>query len=388
MTEIDILFNQVEDIISSANAKKEEKRKRGDSFNVFDVLGLSTSEVRTHSALLAELLNPKGTHGLGAFPLEVFVSIVKQLCPIKEEIDIDADNSVVKKEWTIGKIDKNYDDGGQIDILIESKSNNCAIIIENKIYAADQYKQLLRYYSYAQKKYKAFALLYLTLDGHGPDRVSISDDKKELIKGSEFFCISYKDHIIPLLNACKQEAANKPLIRETLTQYIYLLLILTHTDMATEDKEKLLTTMFEHAECVSEIINYRDSYLNEAVEKYFIPQLKKLATKHNLTMGSEIEFLSRKNLVGIDFTNSQWNNLMIRLECSSSNWRDVFVGVIWKDKKRKEVSDTINTFSCLSGKDTLWVGGWKYLSPRKGGFIDQIDEIFSQVIEESKGRDM
>jgi len=34
--------------------------------NIFSVLGLETAEVRTHSRLIAELLDPKGSHGLAA----------------------------------------------------------------------------------------------------------------------------------------------------------------------------------------------------------------------------------------------------------------------------------------------------------------------------------
>ena len=32
----------------------------GPSFNLFAILGLETDEVHTHSAILAELINPKG----------------------------------------------------------------------------------------------------------------------------------------------------------------------------------------------------------------------------------------------------------------------------------------------------------------------------------------
>lgn len=45
----------------------------GENFNVFKVLGLTTNEVRTHSAFLAELLNPKGSHGCKDVFLKLFV---------------------------------------------------------------------------------------------------------------------------------------------------------------------------------------------------------------------------------------------------------------------------------------------------------------------------
>lgn len=35
----------------------------GENFNVFKTLQLETNEVRLHSAILTEFLNPKGSHG-------------------------------------------------------------------------------------------------------------------------------------------------------------------------------------------------------------------------------------------------------------------------------------------------------------------------------------
>ena len=35
----------------------------GENFNIFKILKMETKEVKTHSAFLAELLNPKGSNG-------------------------------------------------------------------------------------------------------------------------------------------------------------------------------------------------------------------------------------------------------------------------------------------------------------------------------------
>ena len=44
----------------------------GENFNVFEILGLNTCEVRTHSAFIAELLDPSGVHGQGDTFLRLF----------------------------------------------------------------------------------------------------------------------------------------------------------------------------------------------------------------------------------------------------------------------------------------------------------------------------
>ena len=66
--------------VKSIRLEEQEERKKalaqGKEFNVFKVLKLSRSEVRLHSALIAEFLNPKGKHGMGDKPLEAFLEQV------------------------------------------------------------------------------------------------------------------------------------------------------------------------------------------------------------------------------------------------------------------------------------------------------------------------
>lgn len=50
-----------------------EQRCTASAFNIFQVLGRIYDEVGTHSALLANLLNPQGSHGQGTLFLERFL---------------------------------------------------------------------------------------------------------------------------------------------------------------------------------------------------------------------------------------------------------------------------------------------------------------------------
>lgn len=76
MPQISELLRQVSDI-----RKKHEliAEMTGERFNVFSILGLQTREVRTHSAFLRELLDPKGSHGLKDAFLKAFVQILKRV---------------------------------------------------------------------------------------------------------------------------------------------------------------------------------------------------------------------------------------------------------------------------------------------------------------------
>ena len=57
------LLSEVTKLYAESQKKEKERWESGDTFNIFNTLGLKTEEVRLHSAFLGELLNPKGSHG-------------------------------------------------------------------------------------------------------------------------------------------------------------------------------------------------------------------------------------------------------------------------------------------------------------------------------------
>lgn len=141
---LNLFLKEINNILEKNNVKKDEKALRGEQFNIFGLLGVSSSEVRLHSAILGELLNPKGSHGAGSrFLLEFIKQNIPQWGKFTEE---QLDNATVDLEVPIGE--KTDDAGGRIDIRIVIGDK--AIIIENKIYAGDQDAQLLRYHNYGK----------------------------------------------------------------------------------------------------------------------------------------------------------------------------------------------------------------------------------------------
>ena len=218
--------------ISAICKRYEEIAKlTGENFNIFQILGLQTSEVRLHSAFLAELLNSKGLHGQGDKFLSLFV----------KRLDIKPFNTAASEafvEYYIGPISE--DEGGRIDIFIKDIDGK-QICIENKIYAGDQNKQLIRYNNFMMKQEKAkTALLYLNLTGDKPSKESIGEKLKE---GNDYQIISYKNDILEWLESCLEEVVALPIIRETILQYIHLIKCLTNQTrsktMSNEIKELL-----------------------------------------------------------------------------------------------------------------------------------------------------
>lgn len=195
----------------------------GEKFNVFSILGMENCENKTHSNFLRELLDPRGSHGLKSTFLKLF--IFKILNTLKHNdpnnklqgiIDIEEkkwEQAQVNTEKHIGSISSCGEYGGRIDIVI-SIGNSPVIIIENKIFAGDQEKQLLRYSNYA-KKTNAI-LLYLTPNGDYASELSTSKIIKE---NTDYTAISYSYHILSWLDDCCRESYRFPLIRETIIQY-------------------------------------------------------------------------------------------------------------------------------------------------------------------------
>ena len=226
-----------------AISKKYENIARitGENYNIFNILGLSTKEVRTHSAFIADLLDPNGLHGKGDVFLELFIEQVEETLneSKKEYIDkFKTDDARVIVEESIGEIEG--DTGGRIDIVV--KDNNRQIVIENKIYAGDQFKQLVRY----SKEYPDAVLLYLTLYAKDASEYSVKKEDGTILKrGKDYFNITYEKYILNWLKECHKETANLPILRETLTQYIYLIKQLTGQTMSDDMNKEIAQLIIE-----------------------------------------------------------------------------------------------------------------------------------------------
>ncbi len=261
MNNVAELLHSVDKIRTRYN---EIARTTGENYNLFEILNIETKEL-IHTYFLADMLNPKGVHGLGNLPLRLFLQEIK-----KDELFSDDLRVYAEKDY--GAIDKLNTLGGRIDISLESQSGK-SILIENKIYARDQENQLLRYYNTFKDRGDSF-ILYLTLDGKDPEKQSITNaNKEESLTKSEFLCISYKENIIKWLEKCHEKAIDLPLLRETLKQYIALINILTGNSTnrkMSKEIGKQLAQSKQNIESAFEIENSIDSMKKELLERLFV----------------------------------------------------------------------------------------------------------------------
>ncbi len=264
---VEKLLNEIGKLVVAQNERTKERYSHGELFNVFNILGLESKEVRLHSALLAELLRPNGMSGVGNAFQKAFLAILG----LPENYIVDGRVSV---ELSIGTTTDT--EGGRIDIIMED--GNHAIIIENKIYARDEPAQLLRYTNFAKNNYPyGYRLLYLTLDGK-----EASDDSAQ---GCPYQCISYKNEISKWLAECARISFDRPLVRETIRQYINLIKQLTNQSMGTLEDNKLveLVASPEHVAEYLMIINNQTAIENK-IRLGFVTEIEKMARD----MGYEI----------------------------------------------------------------------------------------------------
>lgn len=217
-------------------------RLTGENFNVFKILNLQTSEVRAHSAFIAELLNPNGSHGQEAMYLQLFLKYLDLDDPKKFE----PSGAIVEIEHYIGKVDNNQMDGGRIDIMLRDKKEH-RILIENKIYAKDIEKQLRRYHHFD----KNARLIYLTLNGRKPTKESTGEHQEldEKLK-----LLSYSEDILKWLDDCRKASVSLPVVRETILQYECLIRELTNQATGGKMKEKAKELILASPDLVDSIV--------------------------------------------------------------------------------------------------------------------------------------
>jgi hypothetical protein len=217
---------------------------------------MESCEVKTHSAFLRELLDPKGSHGMGAVFLNLFLGCISDANnqPFKTA------SATVEAEKFIGQINTECNHGGRIDLYLEDECHQ-HIFIENKIYAGDQETQMLRYHNHD----KHATLIYLTLEGNEPNESSTGGEAFDLIK------LTYKKDIKNWLEMCRKESVTHPVVRESLSQYIQLICALTNQteeDAMMEEIKELVLEKPELAKSI-DLLNEAWGQIKDEVSKSF-----------------------------------------------------------------------------------------------------------------------
>ena len=372
-TELDIqrFFQEVASICALEQSQQEERNRKGENYNLFSILSIERYELK-HSALIANLLDPKGSHGCGDAFLRAFfeIALKERAYPFK---DCTLPDSYT--EYYTGPIVG--DTGGRIDILV--KSSSYGLIIENKIYAGDQDKQLTRYDNYGKETFGAdgYLLVYLTLYGCDASKESTATKSAEEVG---YLRLSYAEDILRWLEQCARLAYDKPLVRESLNQYIRTIKQLTYQDMNQENIEEIIDLAVDHPEVVATLSSKRDAIAQRIRKKYIFDKLKEYADQKGW-LYDDSESSYNEEEPKIRFRKEGWDGSIIisaDSEDKKSNygwWINLWIGIDSKVTGAKKLA-------CLEKQSPEYPMGWEYLTTPNWYSAENFPAMKESVAEE------
>jgi hypothetical protein len=196
--------------------KQNDSRKKALHFNIFKILNVARREVKTHSAFLANLFNPKGLHGQGHLFLETFLNhchgkeltragTVQESPPLLPL----SDWAIKEYEWHV-KREYHTKGSGNLDIVIRCPELKYLCVIENKVDAWEGKDQLQSYYDWmsGQQDYSYRMLIFLTPKG----------TRSYTAKNAAYLRLSYQKDVYEWLTAAlpKVEASS---VKSVVEQY-------------------------------------------------------------------------------------------------------------------------------------------------------------------------
>ncbi|WP_407381046.1 PD-(D/E)XK nuclease family protein [Helicobacter sp.] len=281
MEKYDEFFKKVKGFLEQA---EKHKRRGNNDFNPYLQMWSESNEVKLHSALICGFLDPLGNHYQGDVFLETFLECVG----LREWFD-DTSNARVHQE------------SQYIDVYITNGEKH--IIIENKINAGDQDRQIERYIETIAKEqskdsnddmesgesetpqeqsasYDNIAVLYLVPYKRNPSKSSLGKweiQGEYLVNGDNkvrFKAISYKNEILKWIENSQAKIGCITRLNSALYFYKDVVQIITNTKENTMSVAKFLTekNMEENMEIVFEILKSKDkiieSYCKAIIEEY------------------------------------------------------------------------------------------------------------------------
>jgi hypothetical protein len=202
LTEADRMYRALVD------RKSQRRRARSPDFNVFRLIRREEYEVTTHQSILANLLDPNGSHNQGNLFLKPFLELITQ----RSGLLLPPPNAA----WEV-------DHGREyIDVRLRNIDCGARVIVECKWNAPNREGQVVDYWLQERRRtaLSRIPVVYLTPSGRKPSLGQYVNNHPEF--RADLILMSYKKDLARLLsNAIPLVAA--PRVRETLVQYSQLL---------------------------------------------------------------------------------------------------------------------------------------------------------------------
>lgn len=205
---IPAMSEQLENIEQLENAIKENLSAWRPSTNLIEIIVGKADDENTYSNILAWLLNPRGSHGLGLYYLRQFLTYAKKEAQ-KENFSYRYDG----KKWVGAELpaftknlrisrEESTDNRKRTDILCVDERKKFVLCIENKVNSKEGKSQLQSYREYLQQKYKDYTVVAIYLK----QRQTENDSPDECKKGeSPWQMVSYGPVAMSLQDALKSD---------------------------------------------------------------------------------------------------------------------------------------------------------------------------------------
>lgn len=360
MQEIQNLLKTVSTEIQLINTSKRLYAKQlAPEFSVFNYIATNETNL---SYILADLLDPKGSHQQDDLFLKNFVKICLPNLQCQEWNGFlnNLANIRVKTE-VITNANQSY---RRMDIYL-TNGKKYGICIENKPYARDQKDQLSDYYQELSKKHSYKQLVYLSQNLPSDDSVKSADLEQWQIN-NEFSHIRYND-LVDWLNACKADCQNASVL-EFINQFIKFIQkqFMGLSDMTEQDSiinamlesNRSIVSAIKIASQVSKLQEILIEKLNEQLTEkinqnpnYQLYQNKPVSLDEKKYSGFYVKAKDYNLYIAFEFEDKNYNYLIMGYKSLDDNiikGNDIF------DKVSKDIVDSLPNKKIKTSE--IWFG--------------------------------
>lgn len=338
------LFEKARQIL----AVRQQQQKRGlNDYNLFSSLLSITDEVRLHSRFLASLLDPRGGH----YQEDLFLAHFLKVAGLAD-FGLNTQEVIVLREQD------------NIDLRITDSQKH--IIVENKIFAGDQERQIERYINTVRDEKvqdQDICVVYLSPEGRAPSNYSlgnfeVKEDRLVEKDGREirYHALSYKKDILKWLDRIGREVSNLTSLKVIVDQYREVVEKLTN-----QYKEKVVgleevLEKKENYELALKLSKEIPTFQDKAIGIFFdelVKQLKK-ETGPDWEINLDAKKLAAKHNIPLQIKKSAWGKLLISFEFDTPRYADPASGIV-------KISDTVQ------------------LEPLRTAFKEEIEEATKSI---------
>jgi len=312
------------------DVRNQQKQRGLNDFNLITTTLKYHDEVRVHSRIIGSLLDINGNHYQNTLFLDKFINTI----------------GIVNYRTNKSEVFLEYEN---IDLYLTDGINH--IIIENKIWAKDQEKQIKRYIDAIRDKKKDINsnnlyVIYLSPDRKEPTKYSLDTYSinngyivnKENKNISKFININYKDKILDWLYDCKYEIQNITNLNESIKQYIDVVKMVTNEYKSLVSPYENFFLNEERFECFMknklENLDEKDEIekaFENTKQKLYDDFYKNILDKifENNTSLIYFRYIETKSTQEIQITFNQFYTINFFLNKQHTKFTAIKVGIAW-----------------------------------------------------------